>query len=104
MTNKTVQVPVDSDNYNGYGHAFAEWLEDNGFIVEKTTSSSDQTNYLWDRYGNSSAEDYGDLNDINTGDALRKATRRERQASLDAAMRDGGVGAIVINGYSYYVG
>lgn len=47
--------------------------------------------------------DFGTLCRYATGEGIRKATRAERIASLDAASRDGGAGVIVVDGVRCYV-
>lgn len=49
------------------------------------------------------ASDYGTLNDYRTGKVIRKATKKERDASKKAAKADGGAGVIKVDGQSVYV-
>jgi hypothetical protein len=51
----------------------------------------------------SKIENNGTLNNLRTGDVIRLATADEAKASREAAERDGGVGAIVVEGVTCYV-
>jgi hypothetical protein len=43
------------------------------------------------------------LRDISTNEIIRVATKEEWQESIDASERDGGVGAINVDGVTCYV-
>lgn len=47
--------------------------------------------------------DSGTLKDYETGEEIREATAEEREASVEAARRDGGAGVILVDGRRCYV-
>lgn len=52
---------------------------------------------------NNNNNENGTLHNLRTGDIIRPATADEAKASREAAARDGGVGAIVVDGVTCYV-
>ena len=47
--------------------------------------------------------DNGTLHNLQTGEAIRPATAAEEAASIAAAAKDGGIGAIVVDSVTCYV-